>query len=498
VLNTIGNLVLVPLFLSRWSAGTYGEWLALSAVVAYCSVIDLGMNSAAGNAMTSAYARGDVGRYRHLHGSAMAFYVGAASGVSVIVALLAAVLPIAAWTGIQHIPPRVASWIAFLLASRLLWQMPAAQLGSIYRTIGDLSSTQWISNLQSSGLLAITAAVLLFHGGVLSLALWSTVPMAIVTAGAALRLRRTHPELLPRLSEATLTGLRELLAPSLLFGLIMLSMALTIQGPVLLVSRALGGTAVALLATTRTLANFGKQMAASVQLALWPEMTRLDAVGAASALRLGHRLVVAGSTALCAAFAGALWFQGAEVLQAWTMGRITPDTTLLRLLLFALVMQAPWLASSLFTTANNRHRRLAFYYAISAVLTLGATAALLRRFGVLAVPLGGLAGEALACYHFVIKEACRVLNEDYPRFAARLWPAVIAISCASWGAGYLGSSIAVGPEPLRWLQAGAATTLAAGLAAWFAALREEDRSLLIHFVVSRPSAPALVNADSPS
>ena len=45
-------------------------------MVTYFSVTDLGMNSAAANAMTAAYARGDLRRYRYLQGSAMAFYVG--------------------------------------------------------------------------------------------------------------------------------------------------------------------------------------------------------------------------------------------------------------------------------------------------------------------------------------------------------------------------------------------------------------------------------------
>src|ERR1039458_10289379 len=119
--------------------------------------------------------------------------------------------------------------------------MPAAQLLSIYRTTGNLAATHWLYNLQSVGLLAVTATVIVLQGDVLRLALWGAAPMIVVTVGAWLSLRRSHPELLPKVSEARIAGLRELLSPSLLFGLIMLSMALTLQGPVLLVSKALGG-----------------------------------------------------------------------------------------------------------------------------------------------------------------------------------------------------------------------------------------------------------------
>ena len=495
MVNVLGTLLLVPLFLSRWSTGIYGEWMALSAVVAYFGVTDLGMNSAAGNALTAAHACGDLGRYRYLQGSAMAFYVGMAFSVSLLFGVLTAVIPIPAWIGIRHIPPVVAAWVSWLLALGILWQMPAAQLRSIYRSTGNLAATQWFWNLQALGLLAVTATVLLLHGGVIQLALWSLAPMLAVSVGAWLSLRRSHPELLPKLSEARIAGLRDLLSPSLLFGLIMLSMALALQGPVLVVSRTLGGTAVALLVTTRTLAFVVRQVVGSVQNALWPELTRLDAVGAESALRFGHRLLIFGSVALAAAFAGALWFEGASVMAVWTRGRLAADVWLLRLYLLAILLQAPWLTSSLFVMASNRHRHLAHSYFISAVLALAAIALLIRPCGLLAAPLGVLIGEALACYHFVIQGTCRLLKEEYARFAVQLWWGVAVISCAAWGAGYLGHSLAVGSAPLRWIEVGALTTVAAALAAWGLALRKDDRSRLAGWSKSYWSALRPANVE---
>jgi O-antigen/teichoic acid export membrane protein len=497
-LNVVGNLLLVPLFLSRWSSDVYGEWMALSAVVAYFAVTELGMNSAAANALTAAYARGDLRRYQYLQGSATAFYVGMALTFSLLFGFLTALLPIPAWIGIRHITPTVAAWVAWLLAARILWQVPALQLGIIYRSTGNLAATQWFLNLQNFGLLVITATVLLLRGRALSLALWGTTPMIVVTAGAWFSLRRSHPELLPKLSEAQITGLLELLGPSLLFGLIMLSMTLLLQGPVLLVSHQLGGTAVALLVTTRTLANVVRQAAEPVQIALWPELTRLDALGAEPALRLGHRLLVIGSVALSAAFAGALWFEGASVMAVWTSGKLAPDLWLLRIFLLAIVLQTVWLPSALFMKASNRHRQLAHSYFISAVLTLGAIAILLRPCGLLAVPFGMLIGEALACYHFVINGACRILKEEYASFAAWLWPGVAAISCAAWGAGYLGHSVASGPALLRWLEVGSLTTLGAALAALGLALRKDDRSRLASWGKCRWLALRAAGAEIPA
>ena len=52
----VGSFVLVPLFLSRWSASLYGEYMALFAAVSYLSGLDIGMQLAAVNRLTKAYA----------------------------------------------------------------------------------------------------------------------------------------------------------------------------------------------------------------------------------------------------------------------------------------------------------------------------------------------------------------------------------------------------------------------------------------------------------
>ena len=152
------------------------------------------------------------------------------------------------------------------------------------------------------------------------------------------------------------------------------------------------------------------------------------------------------------------------------------DLWLLRLLLLTLVLGAPWLASSLFTAASNRHAKLSYSYAASAFLTLVATAILLRPLGVLAVPLGTILGEALACYHFVPKDTCAVLDENYGRFAIRSWAGVVAMS---YGAAWLGHQIAFGPAPIRWLEVGALATFAATISGWYISMHREDRSFLL-------------------
>jgi O-antigen/teichoic acid export membrane protein len=479
VLSTFGNLLLVPLFLSHWSTTVYGEWMALSAVIAYLNAADLGMNAAAGNKLLAAYSSRDWAAYRGIQGAAIAFYIALAAATTFICGVVCAVLPVASWLGIRSIPAVTAGVVAWVLATRTIWQMPVSQVASTYRTTGDLSITQWISNGQAIALILLTAVCVTFGGGVFSVAVSSIVTTALGGLVACWSVYCWRRNLIPSFSDIRVNELITLIQPSLLFGLMILAIALSVQGPVVLVSAFLGGTAVALLVTTRTLAFLVRQFFGMITAVLWPELTQLNAAGEEVTFRLVHRLLVALSVAVSCAFAGALWWDGPEVLRIWTRGRIASDNALLRLFLVSMVLQGPWVASAAFTTAINRHKKLSYHWFASAIIALICCSLLLWKIGVLAVPISGIIGEAIACYHFVIQDTCRAIGENYRKFALRIWPCVLLVFTASLIAGRIGHAAAVGPAPFRWIEVGLLSTIAAGIFAWYSGILAADRFILL-------------------
>src|SRR5262249_57549463 len=133
-----------------------------------------------------------------------------------------------------------------------------------------------------------------------------------------------------------------------------------LQGTVLLIVTRLGGVAVAVFVTSRTLTSVMRQAVFTFNNALWPHLTAMEATGDYRRLRLIHRLLVMGSSALAIAFAAALWHVGVDVLSLWTGGKLVADEVLLRLLLVQLVLQAPWVASSVLPLAFNLPRLVPF------------------------------------------------------------------------------------------------------------------------------------------
>lgn len=488
-LGIVGNLALVPLFLFHWSTSVYGEWLALSAAVAYLFVSDMGMQAAAGNVLLDAYARRDLKRYRSMLGTAMAFYLTLALGLTLLLAFLTVFLPIPAWLGIHEIRPGAASTVILILGASILWQMPAGLLRNAYRSTGNLAATQWYWNLQFGGTLAVTAVVLSCGGGVIAIAIGTAMSPLLISAWILQDLRRTRPELLPSLKEVRLSVLRELFGPSLQFGLITLSMMLTLQGPILIISHQLGGVAVAVFVTTRTLANSLRQAVSALQNAIWPELTRLSALDAEETLRLAHRLFSTLAITVTASFAGMLWFIGGDVISVWTQGRIQPPPWLLRSFLIALVLQAPWLASSMIPTATNRHRQLSYSYFASAVISLTLTWFLLPHLGLVAAPVATIIGEAIACYHFVIRDACTILKENYGTYAWRTLLTTSSVPIASVLVALFSWQHAWGPTFLRWTEIAFFSVLAAGWTAWVGIYPVKDRSQILLLARSALRAP---------
>jgi O-antigen/teichoic acid export membrane protein len=478
IINTAGNLLLVPLFLSYWPKEVYGEWMALSALVAYYATADMGMNMASGNALIKAYQRCEWEQYREIQASALLFYIGIACAVTAFATATCFLLPVTRWLGVVYIPRATAVLVMCLLASRIVWTMPAGQIWNIFRTTGNLSTSQWIANLQMLGVIGTTAAVLCLGGGVATLAVWTWCPLLACSLLAWLLVRRSHQDLLPRLRASSLRGVIALIRPSLLFGLMMVATAIRVNGPVILVAHALGGVAVAVLVTARALAYVATQISTILCWALWPELTRLDAVGDKTALRTAHSLLVAAYMAISITFVSALWFDGQGLIELWTRGHLSVQPWLVKSFLLYVLCQAPWMASSMLAGATNRHRKMAWCQLLAGVGGVVFVAVFLPRLKLVAVPLGLMAGEALACYHFVIADACTLADTPYRSFATRLWFTLAFVTTLTLTISAIAHRLPIVFVPLRMAVAGTVSLITATVGVWKLLLPKSERMLL--------------------
>jgi O-antigen/teichoic acid export membrane protein len=478
IIVRLGSAILVPLFLKYWSALLYGEYLALFAAVSYLTSLDFGMQQATINRLTQLYVREELDEYRSVYHTTLTLYIGLATIVTLLAAGLTWLLPISRWIGLKLTSQSTASSVILLLTVYVMWSMPVRLIGGTYQTTGNLARSQWIWNLQQIFVVGLSALVLILGGGMLTIAVVQVIVVAAITVFLLIDLYRRLPALFPGIVHARFSAVRELTHPSLLFGLLIVGNLIAYQGSTLIVAGFMGGLAVAVLSIARAIIDLIRQVLYSIAVALCPDFARMEALEEFEALRKVHRLLVASTGAITLALAASVWFEGPEIIAIWTHGHIEPDAMLLRLFLILLVFQTPWAASSTVATATNRHRAQAIGYFSAAVIGIAMVVAFIGRLGTWAVPVGLMLGEAVCCYHFVIKASCLMIRESYPAFALRFWLGFVAVGAGTLSVAWGIHNLMPGPILVRWTVMGLTTLSTAAICGWVAWLTPEDRAVL--------------------
>ena len=84
----LSQILLVPLFVSRWGAIRYGEWLALTAVSAYLGYVSFGMAQVIRSEMSLAHASGAPARAARVFQTALVVVAGLCALGAIVFALI--------------------------------------------------------------------------------------------------------------------------------------------------------------------------------------------------------------------------------------------------------------------------------------------------------------------------------------------------------------------------------------------------------------------------
>jgi O-antigen/teichoic acid export membrane protein len=392
--NAAGNaitaliqIVSVPVLLASWGVATYGEWLIVSAVPTYLALSDLGFATAAGNSMTMLAAHGrrseaitlgrQVWSFTTLTsglvilgaigvGFALAGFFGSESAMSaaeVRAVLVALFLQVA--VSIQY-------------AMRDAWYRAGGRypLGVAFRQLGRLTEFGAMMAVVLLGGRPGDAAVAFLLTSALGLGLSSFVLLRAVPWSS---LRPEWPDI---------QNMRLMLRPGLAFMTFPLGTAISIQGFVILIGATMGSAALVVWSTTRTFTRMALQMMMSINLSVWPELSRSVGSGNHEQSRTILRSAVQLSLVSSLTLLVLLSLVGPTFIYWWTSGVVASPAGLLDALLIVMVANSVWFTIAIALVATNRHSRMAV------VNLAGTTLAL-----ILAIPLTqalGLPGAALA------------------------------------------------------------------------------------------------------
>jgi len=440
-------------------------------------MLDFGMQMYVINRLNQQYSVGKLGEYNKTLQSALSMLILVSISALLLFALGIFSLPFNKWFNFSLMDRDIAAFVAVLLAVQLILKIPQGLIVGVYRTFGEYPRQTVITALQLAAVWGLTAVVLVLRGGPVHVAMVQLVPFLGTTAFVLYDLRRRHPEVQIGIRERDWRLVRTFLVPSFLFLLIQLSMALTLQGTTLVVASFIGPSAVAMFVVIRTIPNLIRQIVGTLNNALWPELTRLEARGQYAPLRSAHRSLVKLSFALSVSAAIVLHFVGADVIQRWTLGRIGFDQMLLDVFLLYFVFQTPWLVSSYFPSAFNKHRMLAFHYVVNGALGLALAVILVRPFEIVGVVLGLWIADVLVCGWFVPYETCRMLGEHVGRFWIHSIIRGLPVITLQYGGSWVINSL-FGNWLMRGLAIGAWVSFVLLVGGYFLWLTPKEKGLL--------------------
>jgi O-antigen/teichoic acid export membrane protein len=401
IVNTFGQLVVVPLFLYYWGKELYGEWILLSTLPAYFALNDVGFSHAGATEMTVLVARNE--RAAALEVFQSIWLLMNATSLVLLLALAAALMwmPIDDWLHITHLSRWQSVLIVFLLLCTAAVSQQTTLIQAGFRCEGATAlGVNWC-NLVRMGELLITAGGLAGGGTALMLAAATLCLRLVSVILMGIHLYRIAPWLSFGWRHARLWQIRRLAGPSLCFMAFPLGNALKNQGIVLVIGRFLGPVSVVFFTTARTLTNAVYQLMGIIHLSVWPEMSAAFGAGDLHLAKALHRHSCRASFWLSLGSITGLFFLGGWIYRIWTHGNIELHLPLFYVLLSVIAANSIWYTSSMVPMAINRHQRTALWY------LAGTSMALVLAMGML--PHLGLVGAGLALLAIDAVMLCQVL-----------------------------------------------------------------------------------------
>jgi O-antigen/teichoic acid export membrane protein len=420
VINVLGQLVLVPLFLLWWGKQLYGEWLVLSAAVAYAVLLDFGMQTYVVNRLNQCYARGELREYRRILHSALLWSLLVSSAGLLLLIPSLAMLPVNRWFQLVLTGRSATTLICVLLAVQILGAIPLGVLGGVYRSVGEYARSVAIGNVHRLIQFGLTALVVLAGGELRAVAASNVLILLVVIIYVCFDLKRRYPEIGLGLADAEIKLAASFLAPSALFFLIQSTTAITLQGTTLIVSGTLGAGMVAVFVTLRTLSNLTRQLTNAIYSTLWPELTAMSAKNESDKLRKVYLLsskLLLGISVTAALF---LHYCGQDIIRLWTRQRVTYDGSLMDAFLLLLITQSWWMSSSLLLSSSNNHRLLSICQFVGGCLGMGIGYLLSHHFGATGIVCGLWIADVVFCTLPIPALACRMIGQKFWQFGTEV------------------------------------------------------------------------------
>jgi O-antigen/teichoic acid export membrane protein len=408
-LITLGaGFVLTPFILHQLGATHYGLWALVGSVVAYGSLLDLGIAGAVIKYVAEYRATGEHDQAHSLVATALRLYalLGLiAVALSVVLALL--------FPHLFNVLPHeraMATALVLLAGISVGISIPCTLSVAVLRGLQRFDLVNLISSIGT--LLSLTAivAVLLLGGGVLGMVVVN-IPVVLVMQGVSIRfINRTAPELRFGWRGAKRSWVRTILSFSSSLFVIDLATRLQTKTDEMVIGAFLPISSITPYSLALRLSEIAQILADQFIKVLLPLASELHAEDDRSRLRSLYIASTRLTLAICLPVGCVLVILARAILGVWVGESYTHHAHLVAILTLAsLIVTSQWPAGAILQ-GMARHRLLAVTSTCSALANLALSIALLHPFGLTGVALGTLIPTATECLGFILPYATRVIG----------------------------------------------------------------------------------------
>lgn len=394
--NAFGQLVSIaiqvfslPLFLTYWSASTYGGWVLLSAIPGYLTMADVGMISVAGNRMMMSMARNDVDEARRIFHTAHLFLTVMCLGLFALTTPLVLLLPLPDYVTLDG---RIA--LAALMAAVLV-AIYGGLAEAVFKATDRYPQGTMLGHVARLAEWAGYMVGLLAFGSFAGVALTGLLGRTIAT-GTMIALAQSQSRGLDLgYRHASARDLAGMVGPAVSFMAFPLANALSFQGVTLVVGALAGPSAVALFTVYRTVARVAVQVTSIFSLALWPEFSRAYGRDGARGVSPIYKLAAVLGIGSALVLSLALYLIGPWLLSVWTHGRIPFEPVLMAWMLAYAAVGGAWHVPRTLLQSTNRHVSLSAWCLAVGALCVALAGLLGAWAGLVGVTFGMLLSELL-------------------------------------------------------------------------------------------------------
>lgn len=417
--GTVIQLIQVPLFFHFWTTAVYGDWLILTAIPTQLSFSTIGFGNVASNEMTMLVAGGDREGALRVFQSCWWLISLICIGIGLALVPVLYFVPVARVLPIHAISQLDAKWTLFYLGLSVLLSQLEQLMGAAYTCVARYAYGTLVKIMITLAAFAATMAPVMLGYGPRTAALVYTVANALGTLLFGVIMRSDLPWIRFGWRHARFSEIRRLAAPAFAFMGFPVGIAFNLQGTLIAVGYALGPVSVAIFASARTVSRVALQMVGMVNNTVGPELSLAYGARNFALLRMLHRRACQSALIIAIFVVVSMLTFGPWFLTHWTGGHVPPSRGLLAILLFVVLIYALWSTSSTIATAINQHQRLAMWYMAATGITVLATYAMARRYGLYGAAASLVLSEIIMNF-YVLPASLRIAQDTFPAFLASM------------------------------------------------------------------------------